>query len=275
MRELFIFIYKNRNFFSFVLLNVLCVWLIKNNNLYQAQKFRNANSEVSGKVMSMRSNTLEYLRLKSINEQLASENARLRMLLKDASHLAEDSLLIDSTFLSGYQFTYAKVVNNSVLHANNYITIDKGLKHGIKPGLGVVSSNGIVGQVKDCSENFSTIYSLLHSSMNVSSQLALNDELCTTKWDGKNYREGKVNYLATHIKVKKGDTVMTSGYNTIYPKHYPIGIVKSSKPDEYQNFWEVTIDFSENFNNLTYVYVVKNLHASEIDSLHKIVGKEK
>ena len=67
----------------------------------------------------------------------------------------------------------AEVINNSVHKPNNYITIDKGRNDGVKKGMGVISSSGVVGIVKETSRHFSTILSILHSKSKVSVELKI------------------------------------------------------------------------------------------------------
>ena len=57
----------------------------------------------------------------------------------------------------------AKVINNSIFKRNNYLTINKGKKHGVEDGMGVISTNGVIGIVHSTSENYALIISILKS----------------------------------------------------------------------------------------------------------------
>lgn len=56
----------------------------------------------------------------------------------------------------------ASVIKNSIQHAKNYLTIDKGTKDGLVQDMGVITSNGVVGIVENTSKNFATVQTLLN-----------------------------------------------------------------------------------------------------------------
>ncbi len=62
-----------------------------------------------------------------------------------------------------YLFRAAKVINNSVNFQNNYFTIHRGEKQGIRKDMGVISPSGVAGTVIFTSENMAVVMSLLHS----------------------------------------------------------------------------------------------------------------
>ena len=56
-----------------------------------------------------------------------------------------------------YYFIGAQVINKSTLKLNNTITINKGIKDGVHPEMGVISKQGAVGVVKDVSDRKSVV----------------------------------------------------------------------------------------------------------------------
>ena len=95
---------------------------------------------------------------------------------------------------------------------------------GIKPEMAVVSSKGIVGIVKNVSENFCTVSSLLHKQTRISVNLKHDPFKGGLSWDGTNYKYGIVSDIEKHVKLKVGDTIETSGYSSIFPKGILVGI---------------------------------------------------
>src|SRR3546814_17805470 len=67
------------------------------------------------------------------------------------------------------QYTYitAKVVNNTVIYRNNYLTLNRGAADGVKSGMGVMGPKGVAGIINDVSEHFSTAYSVLHKDVRI------------------------------------------------------------------------------------------------------------
>ena len=192
MQQILMILMRYRNFGVWLILEVIAVWLtVRHNNFQRVSFFSTANYFVAN-VLETRDEIQNYFNLNEVNEALLKENALLRETVKSLrertpvmpSSKETDSLL---EMKKNYLFIPVRVVKNSVLSSNNYILLNKGSKDGIKPDMGVITAQGVVGKVKDCSENFSTVYSLLHTNVKVSAQIKRNRELCTVQWDGKNY----------------------------------------------------------------------------------------
>lgn len=277
MQELFAFIYKFRVFLIFVVLEAICGILIINNNTYQRAVFLSSANSAVGSMFQTRNYVSEFLNLDEVNAELMKENANLQYMVSNLKHSdkfafhEDDSLFlqqIDSLSESEkYLFISSKVINNSILFKNNYITINKGTKDGIKPGMGLITSSGLVGQVKSSSDHFSTCYSLLHSSMAVSAQLKKNNALCTVQWESEDPSQATLFYLARHLQVEEGDTVVTSGYNAVYPEGIMVGTVSEVEKLPSERFLKVNVNLSVDFSQVSYVYVVNALFRAEKDSL--------
>ncbi|GAA4830086.1 rod shape-determining protein MreC [Algivirga pacifica] len=258
--------------------------LIINNNSYQKAVFFTSANRAVGGMMQTTADLEDYVTLKDDNDKLLAENATLRQQLLEYEKLS--ALLqeqLDTTFqfqkdslydTSNYRFIPANVINNSTLKAKNHITIDKGEQDGVKPGMGLITSQGVVGQVKATSNSFATCYSLLNTNLKVSAKLTKNDALCTVTWDGQNPAVGQVNYLARHIDVAVGDTVGVSGYNALYPPEVLIGTIKSVENLSSETFLKVEVELFEDFSKLSFVYVVSPLFKDEKDSLEQVSLKE-
>jgi rod shape-determining protein MreC len=261
MQELLAFFVRNRNFFSFIAMELVCLWLVFNKNSYQEAVYLSTANQVTGTAYQASDAITGYFDLRTQNDSLARVIAFLKSELenKNATYRNKDSLT--------FAHIPATVINNSIWNVNNYITLDKGLAHGVKPGMGVVSGMGVVGKVKAASENFSTVYSVLHSSMSVSSKLKRTGNLCSTRWDGKDYKEARLMNVPMHIPLQVGDTVLSSGFNSVFPPNTMIGVVSYIERDPSEIFQIVRITLSTDFSMLRHVYVVKNFLAPERDSL--------
>ena len=273
MKRLFQFIYLYRTFFTFLVFEIFCAWIIVSANQYQSSAFFNSTNAISADIFRLRSNITKYFNLSYENNDLAMENAFLRQIISESAqrknYYFSEHYLADSTLPRQFDFLMAKVINNSVRRTNNYITIDKGYRDGIEPGMGVISSWGIVGRVKACSKNFSTIYSLLHSDMLVSSLIKSNGILCTTSWTGNDPMFADLLYVPRHIKIAKGDSVVTSGYNSNFPQGESIGYIEDFWINENDSFYHIKVHISNDFTRLAYVYVVRNNFGTEKDSLEQ------
>lgn len=272
MSAIWLLIRQYRVFLSFIALEILSIWLLVNNNRYQNAVFFNSANRYVGVMFSISGSVTDYFHLKQVNQELARENRRLRQLLsqqEQKKQFSDIEPVTDPLIINQYNYTLARVVNNSTHRAQNYMTINKGKRHGIEKGMGVISPNGIVGQVSASSEYFSTVISVLHTGISISAQLKKNNELGSLKWDGKSPRYAKLVDIPDYLTVNKGDTIVTSGFNTTYPPKILVGFVEqiNKKTTGSESFLNIDVRLATNFNRLTYVYVVKNALKLAKDSL--------
>ena len=271
MRNLWIIISKYNAFFLLIIFLVLSLFLLVNNNSYQRASAWNSSNQLVGSSFERVNAVTNYLSLGRTNDSLAFENARLRNDLK--SSLFFDSIkqqtVTDTLTQQQYTYIVSKVVNNSIHQNNNYITINRGFKHGIKKGMGVMSAKGIVGIVLNVSEHFSTIQSILHSDTRISA--SVNGNIGSLVWGEGNYdpRLAILKDIPNHVIVKKGNQVVTSGYS-LFPSGIEIGRVTRTGLKGGDSFLNIEIWLSTDFSNLQYVYVINNLLSLEQESLEAL-----
>lgn len=264
------FLYRVRAFLLFAFLEFLAIWMIVANNSPQGAAFFNSSNEAVGNALKKQADVRQFFSLADANEALTGENALLmRQLL--ALQVTPDSmpLVIDSLLASTYEFRGARVIANSLRHSQNYLTLNKGAKHGIKPGMGVFNSLGAVGRVKSVSENYAVAFSLLNTSLLISSKIKSSDVFGSVQWDGGAASEVKLLYVPRHVKATKGDSVVTSGFNAVFPEGILIGLISNVEVNKKDpNYLALTVKLSTDFSKLTYVYLVENTRFTELDSLY-------
>ena len=268
MRNFFLLIRKYNFFIVFLLLEVVSGILLVRNSTYQRAAVISTSNELVGKIYTAYSNVTDYLVLGETNRILSAENARLRR--ADSVSFYDPSFRVlrvnDTIGLQQYEYISARVVNNSVSRVNNYITLDKGSLQGIQPEMAVMGSNGVVGIVKDVSEHFSTVISILHSSTKISSKIKKNNYFGSSVWDGENPQIAKLLDIPSHAQVKVGDTIVTSTYSGIFPRDILVGVV-SEIGTSGESFKEIKLKLATDFQKLSYVYVIRNLLKTERDTI--------
>lgn len=273
MRNLIAFLNKNSFFFLFLFLEVIAFYLIIRNNRYQRASFINSANNISSGIYESFSNATDYFDLKEANESLARENARLRenQLSAYAEIFGDNVVVNDTIYGKKYLYVEAKVINNSVNKQNNYLTLNKGSLNGIQPGMGVIGSKGVVGIIKNVSANYSTVLSILHSRASISAKLKRTSYFGSMKWDGKNYRNGVLTDIPNHVSINLGDTVVTSGYSSIFPDNTAIATILDYGKPEGENFYDIKVRFINDLKSISHVYVVKNIHKTEIEELENSI----
>jgi rod shape-determining protein MreC len=264
------FLYSLRAFLLFVLLEVTAIWLIVENNSPQGAAFFNSSSAIIGSALKTQSDVADFFSLAEANEALVTENASLLGALNGVQTIP-DSLAIelDSLLNATYEFKGARVVSNSLRFSQNHLTLNKGSKDGIKPGMGVFNHEGVVGRVKTASLNFSIAISLLNTGMLISSKIKSNGVFGSVNWDGNDSRHAKMLYIGRHVNAQVGDTVITSGFNAVFPEGINIGIIsKINSRTDNPNYLDILIALSTDFSKVGYVYLVENTQFNELDSLN-------
>ncbi len=269
MRSFLLFLYKYRAFLVFILLETAAFFLVVQNSNYNRATFFNSTNYVVGSLLESSNNVTAYFSLNEVNQQLSKENAALR-----AKYLA---LLVHSQkndkidTLSNFAFINSKIVNNSVFLLNNTLTINSGSNQGVQKGMGVIGNGGIVGKVKRVGNNYSTLVSMLDIDVKISAEIKDKINLCTVQWDGKSPEFAKVLFVPRHYKLTVGDTVVTSGFNAIYPNNIPIGVISKLTLPKDASFYDIQIKLVNDFTKLSLVEVVVNKDLPELDSLTQII----
>ncbi len=269
MQRLLKFILSYRSFFTFLFLEIVCSILIVQNNRFQSAAFFNSSNIVSASILSFTTEIRNYFYLEEINQILAEENTRLRKIIEQQQISSLDSVELDSA--KQFEFITAKVINNSTKWQNNSLTIDKGVLAGVEQEMGVLGNGGIVGKVRYSNKRYGVITSLLHSKFTISSRIKGKVELCTVQWDGIDPNFVQVKYVPRHHSIEPGDSVLTSGYNAIFPANVPVAIVTEVdlKPDE--TFYLLKAKLVNDFSNLSFVHVVVNKLKVEKDSIESLL----
>ncbi len=245
--------------------------LLFNNNPYQHHIYLTSAGKIASSVYSATNNVTSYFHLRDINEDLQHRNAILEtevISLRKTLQLYQDSVYADSMIVSpvfnNYSFTIAHVINNSISKPYNYITIDKGNKNGVKPEMGVVDQNGVVGIVNVVGENSARIISILNPNLRLSCKIKGGDNFGSLIWDGKSPEEAVLEELPRHAVYNIGDTIITSGYSAVFPEGIPVGKVIAKSRDANDNFFSLRVKLLTDFSRLSTVRLISNSLRDEI-----------
>ena len=269
MKNLLNFLYKNNFFFVFLFFEIICFFLMVKNNGYQGSSILNSSNKVSAKIYETEANAKEYLLLKDENERLAKMNTFLlnKIKLGYSAVPLKTYKKNDTLYKQEYEFMSGKVINSSVNKRSNYLTLNVGEAQGIAHDMAVISSDGIIGIVKDVSENFASAMSILHKDVRVNCQLKKDGTYGPLIWDGADYRFSNLTDIPTHAKIKKGDTVITSSLSGIFPEGIMVGTVESFEQKINESFYTVKVKLSADLKKVNHVSIIKYNYKAERDSL--------
>ena len=274
MRSLLNFLLRIHFLLLFILIEVFSFSLLVNNNNFHKARFVNFTRQFAGKFYDKTTKLKEYLSLVEENERLAKENNRLLNII-ESTYKSDDFFFrsINDTILNQrYKYTSARVINNSINKKHNFLTLDKGRQQGLKPEMAVVSNGSIVGVVKGVSNNYATVISLLNLDLRISAKVKKNGYFGSLNWKGSDYQSAILNEIPLHANILVGDTIVTSGYSSIFPEGVLIGFIKDFE-DKSGSFYEIEVELSTEFKSLDNVNVIGNLLQTEILELEKEAEK--
>lgn len=267
MQQIVNFIIRNKNFLLFLLLFGCSLLFTIQSHSYHKSKFINSANFLSGGVYNSVNNINNYFNLKSQNQLLSEENKRLRSILYN-NGTTIDSVFIDSLmFNESYRFYTSNIIKNSYSSSNNILALNKGRNDSVKQDFGVISSKGIIGIIDKTSNNYSTVISVLNMTSRISAQLKKTNHFGTLTWNGKAPEFNQLIDIPKIAPVAKGDTIITSGRSSIFPKGIPIGVIEDFKLDRAENYYEINVRLFNDMTSVEHVYIIENTNKEEIKNL--------
>lgn len=263
MQQIINFFIRNKTFLLFLLLFSISLFLTIQSHSYHKSKFINSANFLTGGIYESVNSVSQYFGLKAENQILLEENNSLKSMIFNT----ENDIGIDTTILGTYVLTSAQVFKNSYSATNNYLTINKGIKDSIKEDFGVITSRGIVGIIDNASRNYARVMSILNTNSRVNAQLKKTDHFGTLTWDTTSPEIVQLIDIPKQAPLQAGDTVITGGRSTIFPKGIPIGTVLAYQLDDTENYFSVDVKLFNDMTNIGHVHIVENLDADEIKQL--------
>jgi rod shape-determining protein MreC len=237
------FISKRRKIFFILFLFTLLFWLItvqvKNGRFPFLEKpvlavsgfFERIITGTFGSVKAVGNHYLLLIRTQQENERLKEEIDRLRL----ESALVNELLAENDRLRDALKFkqlmpplsVMAQVIGKEMSPISATITINKGSEHGIKKDMAVITAAGVVGRVQTVLSSTSKIILLTDPGNALAVRIQRNRE--------EGLLEGKLancalKYVSYYADIQRGDLLVTSGLDGIYPKGLAVAtVVKVSK----------------------------------------------
>ena len=280
MRNLLNFLLKYNYWLLFILLEVICFVLLFRFNNYQQSVFFTSANVVAGKVYEVSGGISSYFHLKSVNEDLLDRNMALEQQITNLENRLKD-YRIDSITMNSiryleqadYKIFKAHVIRNSLNQADNYITLDKGSSAGIRPEMGVIDGNGGVGIVYKTSPSYSLVISVLNSKSSISCKIIGSEYFGYLKWEYGDSRYAYLKDLPRHAEFNLGDTVVTSGYSTVFPAGVMVGTVDDMSDSNDGLSYLLKIKLATDFGKLGNVRVISRNGQGEQRELENMSTK--
>ncbi len=175
--------------------------------------------------------------------ELELENTRLRQLAELRERAAVPSL-------------GAEVIGWGTSDRFRVVRIDRGRAHGLEPGLGVIDTSGVVGQVLHTSAGAADVLLLSDASSNLAARLQETRLRGIVRGNGRWSASLEFVNRQDADAVHEDDLVVTSGDNAIFPAGIPVGRVTTVEVAETGQFLTVTLRPASDLANLQEVLVL-------------------
>lgn len=242
----------------------LSFFLIVEHNKYQKTIFSQQTSSLFCGVSSWVTEVKSYFQLKETNKKLVEENTELRNSIEKLEAVTRHLTARPDTLGIENEFRYypARMEKSSFNKTKNYIILNKGSADGVQEEMAVCSPEGVVGVIQNTSLHYAVVLPLINVNMRLSSKIKKNGYYGSLQWDGKDYRYAYLNDIPFHVKVEQGDTIVTSGFSSIFPEGELVGFVKTVDR-ETANFLSIKVRLAVDFKKIADVYVIDNRKKEE------------
>lgn len=194
----------------------------------------------------------ELNRLRSVEEQ----NRVLRNLL----NMREESSL---------PLIPVQVVAKDLISINSSITVSAGTDDGVKVGMPVINSDGLIGQVILASGDYSQVLPYSNSMFRVSAQVEQNRAYGIVSWPAQSNRELVLRFIPETVPVEQGQTVYTSGYSNQYPPGIPIGEVTETETSSGIETQTIYLRAFANLSTLAEAFIVNFEPDTSVQNLNE------
>lgn len=273
MRNLRLFIIKNYFFIMFLLLQVAALTLLSVSSNYHKKTLLNSSSSISGFFLEKKNEISSFFHLRDANDQLLKENAYLRSLLKSSHYKMENGVIRmgDSAYQKQFNFLPAQVISGTVNKRNNYFTLNRGLLNGVNKGMGVVSNGCMIGFVRDVSDHYCTVVTVLNEQFKQSVRMPRNNEHGTISWDGRDPSLIELKGIPLAATVHGGDSILTQGTSGRFPNDIFVGTVYSVGAQQGSSHHYIKVKLGIDLNAVYHVMLVENKFRDEIIKMEESV----
>lgn len=262
----------------FIAIEAIALSHYAHSSYYTQAKILSRAHTIAGGVQSSIFGVKHYFTLRGENDVLSQRVAKLEQELayyrnKDIDEQTDSLSLegIDPTMaesLSQYRYTTARIISNSISRSRNFITLNRGLMHGVMEDMAVISPSGMmIGYVVGCSERYSVVLPMLNIDFRTSGKIAGDEHFGSIYWSGKSPYRVEMTDLSKHADIEIGDEVVTTGLSHFFPEGIKIGYVESYAINDTQTSYHVTVRLAADMTKLNNVILIENVDYGEIANL--------
>ena len=260
MRNLLLFIIKNKDHFVIVITVTLSISLLFNRNNDEMSVVRGFSSDIisflSSPMVKMKSLAIVSEENKFLREKNLQLNLQLESILYAADENENLRELLDFKRKTKLKIIPASIINKGIQTNIKALTIDVGSTDSVLTNQAVLTPYGVIGKTIQVGKNSAIVQSISDNNFRLSVRIMPSGAVGILRWFDSNIC--KVYEVQKNVDVNIGDRVITSGFSKIYPPKLPVGTV-SGVYDERGSYQKViNVNIQNDFESIQNVFIVLN-----------------
>tara|TARA_B100002052_G_scaffold145258_1_gene132724 strand:- start:250 stop:1050 length:801 start_codon:yes stop_codon:yes gene_type:complete len=258
MRNLVLFIIKNKDHFVFFFAIILSSVLLFNNKNEEMSIVRGFATDIVSFLSSPMVTVKSLAIVSEENQYLREKNLQLNLELESILYAADENIklrkLLNFKRDTKLKIIPARIINKGIQTNLNSLTIDIGSKNGLFPNQAVLTPDGIIGKTIQVGKSSSLVQSISDNNFRLSVRIMPSGAVGILRWHNNSLC--KVYEVQKNVEINIGDRVITSGFSNIYPPKLPVGLV-SGVYDERGSYQKVVnVEIQSDFESIQNVFVV-------------------
>lgn len=186
--------------------------------------------------------------------ELSIENQQLRQFEYENKNLRK---LVDFKKRKGLELVPAELIARDPNRLTESFVIDRGMDAYLRPGMPVVTAEGLLGKISEVVEGTSLVQTLYDRDFRVSCLEMKSRVVGILKWKGG--KKCSLENVPVQAHVSIGDTIVSSGLGGVFPKGLLVGVIVSIKPDNTGLFHDIEVEPAADLSSVEEVFVVKSV----------------
>lgn len=257
MRNLFALLARTHRWLLFLALwGAALTWM---NTTYSHHRTALAgwSMRASGSWLDAAGMVSDWTHLSESNRLVMLENARLRAELET----------LKERRASAWQTGDASVLRSPGWNGSPWMVLNRGGRDGLAPGSGVLSQGFAAGRIVDTTSRESLVLTLAHADAQWSVRIGREGQAGRLVARPGDVRRASVLDIPWSQLVLPGDTVMTTGFDGVFPADVPVGTVEDVLGNEADEFQTVVLTLGADYPGTRHVVWLENTRNERLDSL--------
>ncbi|WP_103665690.1 rod shape-determining protein MreC [Gracilimonas amylolytica] len=213
-------------------------------------------------------NTNTYLQRQNI--LLQDELSRLRAIQQENEELRN---LLGYQYRSDFDLQPVLIVSKQLNGFNNILTVDAGTDDGLKEGMPLVTSDGLLGKIVLAGSNYSQVMPYYNSLFRVSARIQENQANGIVSWTREPFGDLIMEFVPKTIPVDSGYVIETSGSSNQFPPGIPIGRVIRTEPEQGQQTQRIYLEPYASLTDVAQGFIIKFEPDSSIKVLQEMYNQ--